>query len=108
MYFRYEGCSILFCTERVVHVSIDCYDPARSWHLDLEVCIVWYRIESSECGSSEQCVVATAERDDVEDLLFASEVVRRSEDHFQCYGARTAGLYSRNYTFKGGFSGLDP
>ena len=28
---------------------------------------VWYRIESSECGSSEQCVVTTVERDDIED-----------------------------------------
>ena len=67
MYFRCEGCSMLFCTERVVHISVDYYDPARSWHLELEVCIVWYCIESSECGSSEQCVVTTMERDDIED-----------------------------------------
>ena len=33
LYFCYEGCSMLFCTERAVCVSIDCYDPARSWHL---------------------------------------------------------------------------
>ena len=67
MYFRREGCSMLFCTERAVHVSVDCYDPTRAWHLELEVRIVWYRIESSECGSSEQCVVTTTERDDIED-----------------------------------------
>ena len=67
MYFHREGCSMLFCSERAFHVSIDCYDPARSWYLELEVCIVWYRIESSKCGSSEQCVVTTAERDDIED-----------------------------------------
>ena len=67
MYFRREGCSMLFCTERAVHVSIECYDPTRACHLELEVCIVWYRIESSECGSSEQCVVTTTERDDIED-----------------------------------------
>ena len=67
MYFCCEGCSVLFYTERAVHVSVDCYDPTRSWHLELEVCIVWYRIESSECGSSHQCVVATAERDDIKD-----------------------------------------
>ena len=67
MYFRREGSSMLFCSERAVHVSVDCYDPARSWHLELEVCIVWYRIESSECGSSEQGVVTTMERDDIED-----------------------------------------
>ena len=67
MYFCHKGCSVLFCTERAVHVSVDCYDPARSWHLELEVCIVWYRIESSECGSSEQCVITIAETDDIED-----------------------------------------
>ena len=67
LYFCREGCSMLFCTERVVRVSIDCYNPARSWHLELEVCIVWYRIESSECGLSEQCVVTTSERDDIQD-----------------------------------------
>ena len=67
MYFYREGSSVLFCTERVVHVSIDCYDHARAWHLELEVCIVWYRIESSECGSSKQCVVTTTESDDIED-----------------------------------------
>ena len=67
MYFCRKGCCMLFYTERAVHISVDCYDPARAWHLELEVCIVWYRIESSECGSSEQCVVATVQRDDIED-----------------------------------------
>ena len=67
MYFCHEGCSMLLCTERAVHVSVDCYDLARAWHLELEICIVWYRIESSECGSPEQCVVTTTERDDIED-----------------------------------------
>ena len=38
-----------------------------------------YRIESSECGSSEQGMIATAEGDDVEDQLFASEIIRGSE-----------------------------
>ena len=67
LYFCHEGCSVLFYTERVVCISIDCYNLARSWHLELEVCIVWYRIESSECGSSEQCMIATMERDDIKD-----------------------------------------
>ena len=48
-------------------ISINCYDAAWSGHLELEVSIMWDRIESSECGSSEQCVVTTAERDDIED-----------------------------------------
>ena len=42
---------MLLCSERAVHVSVDCYDPAWSWHLELEVCVMWYRIESGECGS---------------------------------------------------------
>ena len=67
VYFCCESRSVILRTERAFCVSIDCYNPARSWHLELKVFIVWYRIESSECGSSEQCVVATAERDDVED-----------------------------------------
>ena len=67
MYFGRKGCSVLFCTKRAVHISVDCYDPARAWHLELEVCIVWYHIESNECDSSEQCVVTTTERDDIED-----------------------------------------
>ena len=67
MYFRREGYSMLFCSERAVHISVDCYDPTRSWHLELEVCIVWYHIEYSEGGSSKQCVVTTTERDDIED-----------------------------------------
>ena len=58
---------MIFYLKGVVHISVDSDDPARSWHLDLEVCIMCYHIESSECGSSEQCVVANAERDDVED-----------------------------------------
>ena len=28
---------------------------------------MWYRIESGECGSSEQCVIATTEGDNIED-----------------------------------------
>ena len=67
MYFCRKGRSMFFCTVRAVHIPVDCYDPSLAWHLDLEVCIVWYRIESSECGSSEQCVVTIAERDDIED-----------------------------------------
>ena len=48
-------------------VSINCYDVARSWHLELEIGIVWHFIESNERSSSEQCVIAAAKGDDVED-----------------------------------------
>ena len=67
LYFCREGHSVLFCTERAVCVSIDCYDAAWIGHLELKISIVWYRVESSKRGSSEQCVVAAAEGDDIED-----------------------------------------
>ena len=76
--------SVLLCAEGAFRVSIDCYNTAWSGHLELEIGIVRHRIESSECGSSEQCVIATAEWDYIKDQFFASEIVRRSEDHFQC------------------------
>ena len=62
-----EGRDVLLYSERALCVSIDCNNPARSWHLELEVCIMRYRIESSKCGSSEQRVITTAERDYIED-----------------------------------------
>ena len=58
---------MLLCMEGALCVSIDCYNPTRSWHFELEVCIMRYRIESGKCGSPEQCVIATAEWDDIED-----------------------------------------
>ena len=61
------GCSVLLRSERALCISIDCDDPPRSWPLELEICIMRYHIEFSECGSSEQCVIAAAEGDDVED-----------------------------------------
>ena len=58
---------MLLGTERAFRVSIDCYDVAWSVLLELEIRVVWHRIESSKCGSSEQCVVATTKGDDIED-----------------------------------------
>ena len=67
LYFCCEGCSVLLRTKRAFCVSIDCYNPARTWHLELKVCVVRYRIALGECSSLEQCVIATAEWDYVED-----------------------------------------
>ena len=58
---------MLLCTEGTFRVSIYCNDAAWTGHLELEISIVWHRIEFCECGSSEQCVVAAAEGDDIED-----------------------------------------
>ena len=67
MRFRCEGRSVLLRSEKALCVSITCDDPLRSWHLELEVYIMWYHIESSESGSSEQRVITTGERDYIED-----------------------------------------
>ena len=48
---------MLLCAERALCVSIDCNNSARSWHLELEVCIMRYRIESRKCGLPEQCMI---------------------------------------------------
>ena len=58
---------MLLCSEGAFSIAIDCYDAAWPGHLELEISIVWHRVESSKRGSSEQCVVAAAEGDDIED-----------------------------------------
>ena len=67
MRFCCEGCGVLLCSERALCVSIDRNNSAMSWHLELVVSIMRYRSESSKCGSPEQCVITTAERDYIED-----------------------------------------
>ena len=67
LYIGREGHGVILHMEGAFRVSIDYYDAAWSGHLELEISIVWHRIESSKCGSSEQCVIAAAKRDDIED-----------------------------------------
>ena len=67
LYFCCKGRNVLLDTEGVFFVSINCYNPARSLHFELEVCIMQCHIESGKCGLSEQCMIATAEGDDIED-----------------------------------------
>ena len=98
---------MLLSTEGAFRVSIDCYDTAWSGHFELEISIVWHRVESGKSSPSEQCVIATSKGYDIEDQVFTTEVVRRAKYNFQHYGARAAGLYARYYSFKGSFCGLD-
>ena len=58
---------MLLRSERAFGVPIDRNDSAWTRHLELTVGIMWHRVESSERGSSEQCLIITAERDDFED-----------------------------------------
>ena len=67
MYFRRQGRRVLLCPERAFGVSIYRNDSVRTWHLELEICIVWDRIKFCKCGSSEQGMIATSEWDYVGD-----------------------------------------
>ena len=58
---------MLFSTEGAFRISINRYDATWTGHLELEISIVWYCVESSKRGSSKQCVITTMERDDIED-----------------------------------------
>ena len=58
---------MLFCMEVAFRISVEHYDAARTWYLEFEISIVWYYVESSKCGSSEQCVIAAVKGDDIED-----------------------------------------
>ena len=67
MYFHRESRRMLLRSERAFGVSINRDDASRAWHLELEVCVVRHRIELCKCGSFEQCMLAAAEWDYVED-----------------------------------------
>ena len=54
-------------SEGAFGVSVDRDDSSRAWHLELEVCVVRHRVELCERGTSEQGMIAAAERDYVED-----------------------------------------
>ena len=58
---------MFFSTEGALHISIDCNNATGSRHLKLHISIVRDCIKAGESSSSEQCVIATAERDYVED-----------------------------------------
>ena len=58
---------MLLHSEGAFNVSIDRNYSSRAWHLELEVCIVRHCVELCERGTSEQGMIAAAERDYVED-----------------------------------------
>ena len=58
---------MLLCTEGAFRISVYRNDATWTGHLELEISIMRHRVESSECGSSEQSVIAAAEWDDIED-----------------------------------------
>ena len=58
---------MLLHPERAFGVSVDRNDPSRAWHLELEVCVVRHRVELCKRDTSEQGMIAAAERNYVED-----------------------------------------
>ena len=58
---------MLLRSERAFGVSIDRNDSWRAWHLEIEVCVVRHRVELCKRGTSEQGMIAAAERNYVED-----------------------------------------
>ena len=74
--FYCQGGGTFFGIEVEFGLAINCYDTARTGHLELKVGITWHCVESSKRGSSEQCMIITAKRDDVEGSLFGTVIVR--------------------------------
>ena len=99
--------SMTLCTEGVFCISIYCYDAA--WTGDLKFCagVEWDRIKTSRNGTPQKCMVATAERDNIKGQAFASEVVRRTENDFQCNRARAVSFYAGYCSLEGSCCGLD-
>ena len=58
---------MLFGMEGAFNLGINCYDTVWTGHLELKISVVWHRVELSKCGSSEQCMIAAAKRDDIKD-----------------------------------------
>ena len=54
-------------SEGAFSVSVDRDDSSRAWHLELEVCVVRHRVELCKRSTSEQGMIAAAERDYVKD-----------------------------------------
>ena len=67
LYLGRNGRCMFLSTEGVLHFFIDSNDATWNGHLELQIGIMRDRIEAVKSGSSEQCVIAVAKWDDVED-----------------------------------------
>ena len=61
-----QGSLTLFGVQRLLDISVHCNDAMWTGHLECEGSVVWYCIKASESFVSEQCLIATLERSDVE------------------------------------------
>ena len=98
---------MLICMVGAFRISIYRYDTAWTGHLKFCIGVVWDRIKTSKSGTPEQCIVATTEWDNIEGQAFASKVVRRAKNDFQCDGARALSFYAGYCSLEGSCGGLD-
>ena len=84
---------MILCTEGAFRISIYCYDTAWTGHLKFCTGVVWGRIKTSKSGTPQKCMIATAGWDNIKGQAFTSEVVRRTENDFQCDGAARVSFY---------------
>ena len=106
-YFDCCSRSMTLRTEGVFRISIYYYDDAWTRHLKFCAGVEWDRIKTSRNGTPQKCMVATAERDNIKGQAFASEVVRRTENDFQCDGARAVSFYAGYCSLEDSCGGLD-
>lgn len=64
--FYCYGGGVLVAAGGKVGLALNRDDAAWTGHLELTVGVMWHRVKSSERGSSEQCLIITAEGDDFE------------------------------------------
>ena len=67
LYFGRNGRCMLLGVEGALLVSIDCNDTTWTGHLERQLGVMQDRIEAAKRGSSEQCVIAAAEGEGIED-----------------------------------------
>ena len=105
--FGYNGHNIIPCTEGVSHISVYCYDAARTGHFKFCEGVEWDRIKSSKNGMPQKCMVATVERGNVKGQALTSEVVCRTENDFQCDRAHAVSFYAGYCSREDCCSGFD-
>ena len=108
MEFGRQGQRMFLSSEGALCVAIDCNDPPRAGHLELEVSVVRDGVKASECCTAKQGMIAIAERYDVEDQVLASEVIGQAEHNLQAYRACAPGFDAWDHSFEGSVAGLDP
>src|ERR1041385_3156373 len=82
---------------RFGEASFDCDDSCRSWHLELEICIVWNRHELCECRSPEYGVILRLPVEYFELECLLCEVEFPVEDHIKLYCSDGGCCFARDY-----------